>query len=320
MRPCGRSPASFRPVLDFPPNHEHASPAPLAVQRHRADRPALRAGGALSRVCALHHHAPGAAGRARRPQARASPVAVCDAAAQARSGVGLQEVRPRRRRCDRQVPSARRSVRVRRDGAPRPGLRPALPADRGPGQLRQHRRRQRRRLPLHRGPPHRRGDGAARRHPRGHRRLPRDVQWRGRGAGGSAGRLPEPARQRRVRHRGRHGHLDPAAQRGRAVRGGAAPHQAPGRHDRKTRAVRAGSGFSHRRRRRRRARGDHPGLRDRTRRVPRARPLGAGRPWARNLADRRHRDPLSGAEGPPDRTDRRTAHRQEAAAGRRHPR
>ena len=31
------------------------------------------------------------------------------------------------------------------------------------------------------------------------------------GAGGAAGGLPEPARQRRAGHRGRHGDLDPAA-------------------------------------------------------------------------------------------------------------
>jgi topoisomerase IV subunit A len=37
-------------------------------------------------------------------------------------------------------------------------------------------------------------------------------------AGRAAGRLPQPARQRLVGHRGRHGDLDPAAQRRRAVR------------------------------------------------------------------------------------------------------
>jgi hypothetical protein len=46
----------------------------------------------------------------------------------------------------------------------------------------------------------------------------RDLQWRGRGADGAAGRLPEPARQRLAGHRRRHGDLDPAAQRRRALR------------------------------------------------------------------------------------------------------
>ena len=38
------------------------------------------------------------------------------------------------------------------------------------------------------------------------------------GAGGAAGRLPQPAGQRLVRHRGRHGDLHSAAQRRRALR------------------------------------------------------------------------------------------------------
>ena len=64
--------------------------------------------------------------------------------------------------------------------------------------------------------------GAARRHHRGCRRFPPDLQRGGRGAGRPARRLPEPSRQRFVGHRGRHGDLDPAAQRRRTVRRGAA--------------------------------------------------------------------------------------------------
>ena len=37
------------------------------------------------------------------------------------------------------------------------------------------------------------------------------LQWRGGRAGGLPGPVPEPARQRRQRHRGGHGDLDPAA-------------------------------------------------------------------------------------------------------------
>ena len=47
-----------------------------------------------------------------------------------------------------------------------------------------------------------------------------------RGAGGAPGRLPEPARQRLAGHRGRHGDLDPAAQRRRTLRRGALPDRA----------------------------------------------------------------------------------------------
>ena len=40
--------------------------------------------------------------------------------------------------------------------------------------------------------------------------------------------VPEPARQRLRRHRGRHGHQHPAAQHGRGDRRHAAPHRQPG--------------------------------------------------------------------------------------------
>ncbi len=49
------------------------------------------------------------------------------------------------------------------------------------------------------------------------------------------------------------------------------------------------------------------GLRDRARRLPRAREMGGREGQARHLADRRHRDPVPGAEGAADRADRRTA-------------
>ena len=67
--------------------------------------------------------------------------------------------------------------------------------------------------------------GPAGRHRRGHGRLPRDLRRRGSGAGGAAGRVPEPAGERRGRHRGRHGDLDPAAQCRRNLRRAAAPDQ-----------------------------------------------------------------------------------------------
>ncbi len=75
-----------------------------------------------------------------------------------------------------------------------------------------------------------------------------------RGAVGSARRVPEPACQRLAGHRGRHGDLDPAAQRGRALRRRAAPdRQADTRRSRSLLKYVQGSGFSDRRHRRRSA-------------------------------------------------------------------
>ena len=53
----------------------------------------------------------------------------------------VQEMRPRGRRRDGQIPPARRRLDLRRHGAYGAGFRRALPAGRGPGQLRQRRRR-----------------------------------------------------------------------------------------------------------------------------------------------------------------------------------
>ena len=69
---------------------------------------------------------------------------------------------------------------------------------------------------LHRGAADRRRRRAAGRAGRGRGRLPRQLRRLGAGAGGAAGGLPEPARQRLVRHRGRHGDQHPAAQHRRA--------------------------------------------------------------------------------------------------------
>ena len=71
---------------------------------------------------------------------------------------------------------------------------------------------------------------------------------------GPAGQLPQPARQRLLRHRRRHGDQHPAAQRRRAVHRAPASHQASERHHREAGRVRAGPGLPHRRRHRRAAR------------------------------------------------------------------
>ena len=163
---------------------------------------------------------------------------------------------------------------------------------------------------------------AARRHHRGRRRFPPDLQRGGRRAGRPARRLPEPARQRLVRHRRRHGDLDPAAQRRRALRRGPAPDRASGCAGRPklmdfvqgpdfpTGGIIVDSRASHPR-----------SLRDRPRRFSRARASGSQEDQGRrHLEHRRHRNPLSGAEVAADREDRRAADRAQAAAARGRPR
>ena len=91
----------------------------------------------------------------------------------------------------------------------------------------------------------------------------------------------------------------------------------PERHLRAADAVRAGAGSADRRHHRRHAVRHGRDLPHRPRLVPRARPLGQGGSRPRQLAHRRHRDPLCGAEVAPDREDRRAAAGEEAAAARR---
>ena len=62
------------------------------------------------------------------------------------------------------------------------------------------------------------------------------------GAAGPAEPVPEPARQRRIRHRGRHGHQHPAAQPDRGRRGGAVVSRAPDRDRRRAARGAASSG------------------------------------------------------------------------------
>ena len=88
----------------------------------------------------------------------------------------------------------------------------ARAADRRPGQLRLARRRQPGGHALHRVQAAEDLAVPARRPRQGHRRLPRELRRLADGADGSAGQVPEPAGQRRRRHRGRHGDQHPAAQ------------------------------------------------------------------------------------------------------------
>ena len=71
--------------------------------------------------------------------------------------------------------------------------------------------RERLRLAQHRMPAHAPRDGDAARHRHGHGRLRAELRRVAQGAAGDAGALPEPARQRLVRDRGRHGDEHAAA-------------------------------------------------------------------------------------------------------------
>ena len=195
----------------------------------RADRRHRRRGGdaqRLPRVLLQRHLLAGAARRPRRPEAGAAPDPVRDERAGPAPGPPAREVQPGRRRGHGQVPPARRPGDLRRPGADGAAVHDAPAARRRPRQLRLARRRPGR-LALHRGP-----DGAGRaahgRRPRrGHRRLRPQLRRLADPARRDAGRLPQPARQRRLRHRGRHGHQHGPAQPGRGDRRRPAPHRPP---------------------------------------------------------------------------------------------
>ncbi len=211
------------------------------------------------------------------------------------------------RRRDGVVPSPWRSGDLRGAGAARAGFRLALSADRGPGQFRQHRRRQRRRLSLHRGAHDRRRPPSHGGRRGGRRRLARQLFRRHERAGGHAVGRAEPARQRRAGHRGRHGDVDPAAQHRRTLRRGALPHRSSRRRGRSARGVHAGPGFSHRRNRHRRKVRDSRDLPRRPRRLSSARALDEGGGGPRRLGRGRDPNSLWRAEVAIDRGDRQTA-------------
>ena len=152
------------------------------------------------------------AGRPRRPQAGAPAHPLFDARAGPHARQEVRQVGPRGRRRDGQVSPARRSGDLRRAGAHGAGFLHAPAADRRAGQFRLGRRRSAGGHAVHRMPPRQVGDGTARGHRQGHRRFPGELRRQRERAGGPAGALPEPAGQRRRRHRGRHGDQHPAAQ------------------------------------------------------------------------------------------------------------
>ncbi len=91
------------------------------------------------------------------------------------------------------------------------------------------------------------GVAAAGRHRPGHRRLPAELRRDREGAARPAGALPQPADQRRQRHRRRHGDQHPAAQPGRDHRCDAGADRRRRHAARRPDAHRARPGFSHRR-------------------------------------------------------------------------
>ena len=167
-------------------------------------------------------------------------------------------------------------------------------------------------LPLHRVPADPRRDDAGRRHRRGRRRHAPQLRRPRVRARGAPGGVPQPAGQRRVGHRGRHGHQHGPAQPGRGRLRGPPPDQAPGRRPRRPDALRARSRPADRRQDRRARR--HPrGLRDRPGHLPHP---GDGPRRERHPAPqghRRHRAAVGRRPRAGEGEDRRARTRQEAA-------
>ena len=259
-----------------PPKSGDATPFRCAPRfHHRGDE------AQLSRLRDERDRVAGVARCARRPQAGAPAHSPLDERAGPYARQEIRQIGARGRRRDGQISPARRPGDLRRAGAHGAGLLHAPDADRRAGQFRLGRRRSAGGDALHRMPPGAAGDGAARRHRQGHRRLPGQLRRQRDRAGGAAGALSEFAGQRRRRHRGRHGDEYPAAQSRRGDRCGGCAHRQSGAHHRRPDQDRPGPGFSDRR--------HHP--------RPRRHPLGLqGRPRLdRDARQGRDRDHPQGA-------------------------
>ena len=145
---------------------------------------------------------------------------------------------PRRRRRDGQVPPARRHGDLRRPGPDGAAVHDAPAAGRRPRQLRLARRRPGC-LALHRGPAGLGRDADGDRSRRGDRRLHPQLRRPAAAARGAPRGVPQPARQRGQRDRGRHGHQHGPPQPRRGDRGGPPPHRQPDLLARRPDAVRA---------------------------------------------------------------------------------
>ena len=222
----------------------------------------------------------------------------------------IREIGPRRRRRDGQISPARRHRDLRRAGAHGAGLLDAPAAHRRAGQLRLGRRRSARRHALHRVPAGAARDGAARGHRQGHRRFPGQLRRQRKRADGSAGALPEPAGQRRRRHRGRHGDQYPAAQSRRDHRRLHGADRRPGARHRRADQHRAGAGLSDRRHHPRPP--GHPRRLSPRPRLDRDARQGRDRDHAQGARGDHHLgDPLPGEQGQHGRAHRRAGAREE---------
>ena len=291
--------------------------------RGRPDRRQPRRGdeAVLPRLRHERHHRPGHPRHQGRPEARPPPRPLRHVRDGDDLQQALQEIGPHRRRRHRKIPSPRRPGRLRHARPHGPGLQPALSARRRPGQLRLDRRRPAGGHAVHRSPDVQAGLGDAGRHREGHGQLRPELRREPDHARGPAGQVPEPAGQRRLGHRRRHGDQHPAPQPGRGLRRAHLPHPAPQRRA-WTRSWSSSpvpdfptGGYIFNRQGIRDAyrdgQGRHPDPgqdHDRARRQGRA------------GADRHHRDPLRRQQVPAHREHRRARQREEARGHRRHPR
>ena len=221
-------------------------------------------------------------------------------------------MRARRGRCARKIPSARGFGDLRGAGADGAGILASLSADRWPGQLRFGRRRRRRSVPLHRMPAAKNRGRDACRHRPGNRRLHAELRRQGDGADGAADAAAQPAHQRLVRDRRRHGDQHPAAQPDRSRERLPRPARPPGNDRRRADRHRSGARFSDR--------GNHLRRRGRARGLPhRPRPRRDARTHThrrtrerQSSGDHRRRDSLPGEQGEPAHPHRRARSGKEA--------
>ena len=170
-------------------------------------------------------------------------------------------------------------------------------------------------------PPRQDRQRSAGRHRQGHGRLPAELRRQGKRADGPADPHPEPADQRLVRHRGRHGDQHPAAQPDGSHQRRAARAAQPGLHDRRTDRDHPGAGLPDRRHHLRRlGRARRLPHRPRPRGHARQDPLRRVRQGRRPHRDHRRRAAVPGQQEVAARAHRRERARQEARRHFRHPR
>ncbi len=287
--------------------------------RRTADRHAdrRRAEGQLSDLRDERDRQPGLARRPRRSEALAAPHPGRHERPEPDARRGAGEVREDLRRHQRQLSSARRERDLSHAGPHGPGVEHAARAGRQAGQLRLDRRSARRGHAVHRGPhvAHRRD--AAGRHQAGHGRFRSHLRRAADRAERAAVEVSQPAGQRGERHRGGHGHVDPAAQPGRNLRRPGPRDRRAGGVDRRAAGDRAGPRFSHRRRDLRPG-GHPPRLPHRAEHDRRPRP-GEHRRAQQAVPHRDYGDPLPAGPRPHRGADRRAGQRGEDRRHFRHP-